>query len=309
MGLKDTAAKNYFGRPDVLASILDYILYDGRQVVQAEQLNDLCGEHPRILQIEDGSYRTDCRYRDKLFEYNNGKETVSIGVEYQARKDYGMSPRIMDYDSRRYKHLFKQGKMHRIINIVLHFYKSLKKSPSSLLEMFNTSKSVVDRHFFNYGFTSLNIYEMAENYDKFSCEELQHVLYLFKCDREKRPFMEDLENGTLKGVMSRDAALVCAVFLGLKLEIEDNSEEIDMCKAVSDFRRKCMDEGKRLGIDEGKRLGIDEGKRLGIERGRMQAIREIVESLFNQNYGVREICKLISVPFETVQESALSLQN
>ena len=82
-----------------------------------------------------------------------------------------------------------------------------------------------------------------------------------------------------------------------------------MCKAVSDFRRKCMDEGKRLGMDEGKRLGIDEGKKLGMERGRMQAIREIVESLFNQNYGVREICKLISVPFETVQEIALSLQN
>ena len=121
--------------------------------------------------------------------------------------------------------------------------------------------------------------------------------------------MEELENGTLKGVMSRDAALVCAVFLGLKLEIEDNSEEIDMCKAVSDFRRKCTNEGKRIGIDEGKRIGIDEGKRIGMERGRMQAIREIVESLFSQNYDVREICKLISVPFETVQEIALSLQN
>ena len=228
-----------------------------------------------------------------------------------------MSPRIMDYDSRRYKHLFKQCKMHRIINIVLNFDKSLKKSPSCLLDMFKTSKSVVDKHFYNYGFTSLNIYEMAENYDKFSCEELQQVLYLFKCDREKRPFMEDLENGTLKGIMSRDAALVCAVFLGLKLEIEDNSEEIDMCKAVSDFKRKCInegkklgiDEGKKLGIDEGKKLGIDEGKKLGIEKGRMQARREIVESLFKQNYGVMEICKLISVPFETVQEITLSLQN
>ena len=50
-------------------------------------------------------------------------------------------------------------------------------------------------------------------------------------------------------------------------------------------------------------------KKLGMEKGRMQAIREIVESLFNQNYGVSEICKLISVPFETVQEITLSLQN
>ena len=132
---------------------------------------------------------------------------------------------------------------------------------------------------------------------------------MFKCEKDERLFTRVLRNHRLMGKMSRDAAIVCAIFLGLKIKIDDESEEIDMCKAVSDFRRKCIDEGKRLGINEGKRLGMDEGKRLGMEKGRMQAIREIVESLFKQNYGVMEICKLISVPFETVQEITLSLQN
>ena len=47
---------------------------------------------------------------------------------------------------------------------------------------------------------------MAENYDKFSCEELQKVLNLCKCDREERPFTDVLENGKLMGKISLDAA-------------------------------------------------------------------------------------------------------
>ncbi|MBQ9367423.1 MAG: hypothetical protein IJT83_06545 [Victivallales bacterium] len=37
-----------------------------------------------------------------------------------------------------------------------------------------------------YSFKSLNIYDMVDKYDRFSCEELRKVLYLFKCDREER---------------------------------------------------------------------------------------------------------------------------
>ena len=109
MGLKDTAAKNFFGRAEVLASILDYILYQCRPTVQAGQLCDLCGEHHRVLQNEDGSFRTNNRYRDKLFEYDNGEEVVTVGFEYQAYDDNKMTFRVMDYDHRRYKELDKAG--------------------------------------------------------------------------------------------------------------------------------------------------------------------------------------------------------
>ena len=72
--------------------------------------------------------------------------------------------------------------------------------------MFRKTTTVAARHFFDYGFTGLNIFDMAENYDKFFCEELQKVLYLFKCDREERPFTEALENGKLMVKISLDAA-------------------------------------------------------------------------------------------------------
>ena len=336
MGLKDTAAKNFFGRTEVLASILDYILYQGRATVQAGQLCDLCGEHHRVLQNEDGSFRTDNRYRDKLFEYNNGEEVVTVGFEYQAYDDDQMTFRVMDYDHRRYKDLDKEGRLHRIINIVLSFDRRHRAPPNNLLQMFSRKNSVVDGFFYNYGFIDLNIYDLAEKYDQFSCKELRNVLYLFKCEKDERLFTRVLRNHRLMGKMSRDAAIVCAIFLGLKIGIDDESEEIDMCKAVRDYTKRCInkgvdrglargkklgiEEGKKLGLEEGKKLGIAEGERLGLEKGErlglekgerlgeQRAKRELVERLFNMNLSLLEICHLTGYPEDTVEEITLSLQ-
>ena len=100
--------------------------------------------------------------------------------------------------------------------------------------------------------------------------------------------------------MSRDAAIVCAIFLGLKIQIDDESEEIDMCKAVRDMQKRC--------IDIGEKRGLAKGEKLGLAKGRMLAIRELVTKLFNESRSVLEICRLTGYPKKTVQEIALSLQ-
>ena len=99
--------------------------------------------------------------------------------------------------------------------------------------------------------------------------------------------------------MSRDAALVCIIYLGLKLDIEDDKEEIDMCKEFRDYTRKCKKEGKRLGFKKGERLGIEKGER--------NAIRRMVSNLIKKSYTVLEICNLMDVSEEDVNEAILSL--
>ena len=159
-----------------------------------------------------------------------------------------------------------------------------------------------------YGYIDLNIYDMAEKIDMFSCEDLKKVLYLFKCEREKRHFMADIESGRLLKNISRDAVVLCAVFLGLKVKIDDKSEEVDMCKEVRDYTRKCINKGKRLGREigreEGKVLGREEGERIGKEN----ALRSYVERLFNMKKSVLEICRLTGASRKKVREITLSLQ-
>ena len=52
--------------------------------------------------------------------------------------------------------------------------------------------------------------------------------------------MEDIESGRLFNDMGRDAVVVCAVFLGLKVRIDDEPKEIDMCKVVRDYTSNTL---------------------------------------------------------------------
>ncbi len=248
MGLKDAAAKNFFGRPDVFAELLDCIVFGGRRILRRSRITDLCGEHPRIVRSDGGGYRTDSSCRDKLYECDAGNEVVAIGLEFQARNDRKMVPRTMKYNSRLYSDMSDRGSVHRAGNIVLSFDRN-GGCASSLLQMIGSRKSCFDRIFFDYGYVNLNIYDIAEKLDRFPCGELSDVLYLFKCVKEKRPFMEDIAESRLRRMrrMSRDAALVCHVFLGIELDIDDDVEEVDMCDEVRRFKRECKKEGRKEG--------------------------------------------------------------
>lgn len=110
--------------------------------------------------------------------------------------------------------------------------------------------------------------------------------------------MKAITEGTLKGRLSRDAALVCAVFLGLEIDIDNEAEEIDMCKAFRDFKRECIMEGKRLGIDEGIAIGEE------------KALRSFIKNLLDKSFGLFDICVLTGASEEMVKEEiALAVQH
>ena len=308
MGLKDTAAKNFFGRTEILADLLDYALYDGKAVVQAEQLTELCGEHYQIVQDETGKFRTDNRFRDKLFEYDTGKERLSVGLELQSRNDKYMVLRIMTYDARRLRLLFQQGRLSHIVNLVLSFDRSRRPCACNLEEIIQQENSLPKKCFYNYGFISLNIYELAEKTEMFSCKELKTVLNYFRRDQDSKQLMEALAEGRLEGRLSRDAALLCAIFLGLEIDVDNDAEEIDMCKAFRDFKRDCIKAGRKLGRDEGVRIGRDEGVKIGEARGKENTIREIVVRLLRLSYSILDICSITGASEETVREISLATQ-
>ncbi|MBR4672828.1 MAG: Rpn family recombination-promoting nuclease/putative transposase [Victivallales bacterium] len=308
MGLKDAATKNFFGRPDVLASLLDYVLYGGQHTVQRSQLRELSGEHCKINQVEVGKFKTDNRFRDKLFEFDTGSGLLSIGLELQSRNDNSMVLRIMHYDLRRFDTMLSGGQRSRIINIVLSFDRKHRSSASCLREMFGEAPHIAEKYTYDYGFIGLNIYDLAEKSELFSCKELKEILNYFKNDQDRVELVKSITEGMLKGHLSRDAALVCATFMDLKIDIDNEAEEIDMCKAIRDFKRECIKEGKKLGIDEGKKLGIDEGKKLGIAIGEENAVRAFIKTLLSKSFSLLEICSLTGASEEMVREIALTTQ-
>ena len=124
--------------------------------------------------------------------------------------------------------------------------------------------------------------------------------------------------------MSRDAAFVCAAFLGFDVDIDDNEMEVGMCQVVIDYRRRCIEEGKLLGIKLGKKEGLKEGKKegkkeglkegekkgekKGVKEGMKIALRGFVENLLSMKYGIQDICRMTKAKESTVQEIIMSLQ-
>ncbi len=304
MGLKDTAAKNFFGRPDVMANLLDYVLYGGQTTVQASQLRELSGEHYRIEQDESGKFKTDNRFRDKLFEYDTGDGKLAVGFEYQSKDDKRMLLRIMGYDHKRNNEMFASGQRSRIINIVLCFDRKKQHPPATSLEkMFGAAPPIAAKYCPDYGYIGLNIYDLAEKSERFSCKELKEVLNYFKNDQDREQLVKAITEGLLKGCLSRDAALVCAVFMDLKMDIDNEAEEIDMCKAIRDLKR----ESKKLGREEGLAEGLEKGREEGFEEGKASALKEYIERLLGMRYSLPAICLLTGASEETVKEVTLSL--
>ena len=299
MGLKDTAAKNFFGRADIFANLLDYVLYGGQPTVQVEQLKEVSGEYYRIEKDETGKYKTDNRFRDKLYELHTGEEVLSVGFELQSRNDKPMVLRIMRYDHRRHTEMLVTGQYSRIINIVLSFDRK-RKTPASLVEVFGRAPSVAKEYCYNYGFINLNIYDLAEKYEQFSCNELKEVLHYFKVEEDRGELVKALSEGMFKGCLSRDAALVCAIFLDLEIDIENEAEEIDMCKAFRDFKKECINEGLRKGREEGR----EEGIRLGEEN----ALRTFIKNLLDKSFSLLDISTLTGASTEKVKEVVVALQ-
>ena len=196
----------------------------------------------------------------------------------------------MGYDARRYRQMLREGVIHRIVNIVLHFDRDGEKPPSDLEQIMQKHKDDgLARFFFNYGFISLNVYELAEKYNIFRCEELRRVLYYFKLEKEGGLLMENLSQGSL----SRDAALLCAIFLGLDIQIDDDIEEVDMCKAVKDFKRKWFKVGAAWGE----------------ARGENNHLKKMIANLLELKYDFQHIAQITKESLETVQLIAQSFQS
>ena len=69
-----------------------------------------------------------------------------------------------------------------------------------------------------------------------------------------------------------------------------------MCKAIRDFKRECINEGKKLGLDEGMRIGEE------------NAIRRIVQQLLSMSYSLLDICTITGASEEIVQKIVLATQ-
>lgn len=98
MTSQDRIEKIYFSNNDNFADIFNYYLFDGKKIINVDDLSDIDKE----LIIDDKSLTK--RERDILktatikYDNLNNKTYIVLGIENQTNIDYKMIIRIMGYD-------------------------------------------------------------------------------------------------------------------------------------------------------------------------------------------------------------------
>lgn len=102
----DTVLKNYWNNNEQFADLFNAVLFDGRQVIKADELEDVDTEVSSVL--EHGDYaesiaasRDNIKVRKRSSVY--GIELVLLGKEDQGHIHYAMPMRLMGYDYGAYK--------------------------------------------------------------------------------------------------------------------------------------------------------------------------------------------------------------
>lgn len=102
----DVVLKNYWSNNEQFADLFNAVLFQGRQLILPEELEDVDTEESSVLQHRDyaesiRSSRDIIKIQKKACTY--GVDLVMYGLEDQEHIHYGMPVRVMGYDYGLYK--------------------------------------------------------------------------------------------------------------------------------------------------------------------------------------------------------------
>ena len=244
MGLADTVTKAYMKENTVFADAFNYLIYGGKAVVDPAQLQELDTTEialPFGAQDENGNQTADAvqKYRDVLksavIKQDDEAAYILLGIENKTDIHYAMPVRNIVYDALQYgkqvadiaaKHrtdgskghsrgeylsgFYKDDKITPVITLVLHFGANEWDGPLSLHEMMAVKNE--------------NLLNFVQDYQI-------HLIDPAKLSKE------DLEK------FSTSLREVIKAVTNTPLDIPEDAEVIDVCKAVEDMMNESKTEG------------------------------------------------------------------
>lgn len=281
MGAADTVTKAYMKENTVFADAFNYLLYRSRAVVDPTQLQELDTTEialPFGAQDEDGKPQEDAvqKYRDVLksavIKEDGEAAYILLGIENQTDIHYAMPVRNAVYDALQYgrqvadiakKHrredasskahsrgeylsgFYKDDRLTPVITLVLHFGANEWNGPLSLHEMMNVKNRELLRFVQDYQVHLIDPARLSEEeLAKFSTS-LREVMGYIKYSKDKKKLSEFLKENP-RMLIEANAARVIKAVTNTPLDIPEDAEVVDMCKAVEDM----MNESKTKGAVE-----------------------------------------------------------
>lgn len=269
MGRIDILDKQFFAEPERFAELINTELYQGREVLLPERLQQLKRSYPSLLSASGEKERD-------ILMHDTG-QNICYGLEIETESDYSMPERVMVYDACEYEYqIRKKCTDHRkrkdykgyrdkksrmrisdflipAITMVLYLGEGHWCGRMRLEELFGTAKedrSLSDSMFQDYRFPLIEADAVnIQNYRTDLKEFFQAMQCRGKRDKLKKLCrMESFQN------LPRETEIVISAHLNNKTLLKKVEEEgVHMCKALDDWLKEEKNIGRREGRKEGRK--------------------------------------------------------
>lgn len=259
MGAADTVTKAYMRENTIFADAFNYLLYDGKRVIEPDSLKELDTTEIALPFGDNSSDETVQKYHDILKSAvvkQDGKIAyVLLGIENQTDIHYAMPVRNMIYDALQYgkqvsdaaaKHrkasegghnkaeylsgFYKSDKLTPVITLVVHFGADAWDGPLSLHEMMDVPDEIL-RFVPDYKIQLIDPAGMSRA-DLMKLEtSLREVMGYIKYSKDKQSFHKYMKENS-RTTIERLAAQVIKTITRTPIDIPEGVEEINMCEAI-----------------------------------------------------------------------------
>ena len=277
MGKSDTALVTWFGNKKRFADLYNGSVFQGEQIVEAEQLEAERTSTKELVEEREGILRDVERNRDIVMKWNDGMNLVLLACENQDKIHYAMPVRTMLYDGLSYAEqlrtknkvkknkdadeflsgISKEDKLYPVITLVFYYgdkaWDGSKDLHGLLKESSNPKiREVAERMVPNYHINLLDINSLEDT--SLYKTDLQVVFGMLKYKKDRKKIEKYMqENSEFFRHVDIDTYNVLRVLLKAEKQMESlkGQEEVDMCEALQEIFDDGKEEGETIG-----RLGV-----------------------------------------------------
>ena len=276
MGKVNVVTKEYMRNNAVFADACNYFIYGGKQVIRPEKLHEMDpGEILSLFDQENQKIVEKARDLLKMATMMSDDKAayLILGIENESKIRYAEPVKNGLYDFLRYaaqvrqtekRHrsekswkghnsgeflsgFYKEDKLIPVITLVILYGSEKWDGPRTLQEMM-IQDPAIQKYVADY---QINLIEPAamdeEDLAKFQ-SDLGSVLGFIKYSNDEEALNNFLANDTSLKRLDREAAQVISVCTNTKIEIDEEKEEIDVCKAVDQMTKRARLETLRNDI-------------------------------------------------------------
>ncbi len=274
MGSVDIITKDYMKDNSVFADAFNYFLYDGKQVIRPESLQELDTTEIAIP-FANGNEEAVQKFRDLLksaiLMSDDKAAYLILGVEAESELKYAEPVKNGLYDFLQYskqvqqtaaRHrnakdwkghdtgeflsgFYREDKLTPVITLVILFESAKWDGPRTLHEMMSVQDPDILEYVADY---KINLIEPAEikmdDFDKFH-SNLKSVLGFIKYSNDREELDAFFKRDSGLKALDVEAARVIKACTNTNIPIDEKERVINVCKAVQEMNDLARQEGRQ----------------------------------------------------------------